>query len=77
MGQLPSAMSDQCVVRLNSTHLLLNAGEWPKQDVDPTNDPCNVAKQCGFMTGDSFVFDLFSMKFTQGNQSGVCYNGNY
>ena len=52
VGKMPLGMSDHCMVLLDSTHALLNAGEWLMEGEA--------------MTGDSYVFDSISMKFTKG-----------
>ena len=52
VGKLPLAMSDHCMIPLNNTHAVLNAGEWLGEG--------------DAMTGDSYIFDSTSMKFTKG-----------
>ena len=52
VGRMPLGMSDHCMVLLNSTHAILNAGEWLMEG--------------DAMTGDSYVFDSTSMTFTKG-----------
>ena len=56
VGKMPLGMSDHCMVLLNSTHAILNAGEWLMEG--------------DAMTGDSYVFDSLSMKFTKGISEG-------
>ena len=44
VGNLPLGMSDHCMVSLNGTHAVLNAGEWlPEGEA---------------MTGGSYVLDI-------------------
>ena len=45
-------MSDHCMVLLNDTHAILNAGEWLAEG--------------DAMTGDSYIFDSISLEFTKG-----------
>ena len=44
VGNLPLGMSDHCMVSLNGTHAVLNAGEWLLEGEA--------------MTGDSYVLDI-------------------
>ena len=52
VGKMPLGMSDHCMVSLNDTHALLNAGEWLAEGEA--------------MTGDSYIFDSISLEFTKG-----------
>ena len=63
VGNLPLGMSDHCMVSLNGTHAVLNAGEWLLEGEA--------------MTGDSHVLDVnihqkdAHLSFEKGDTSSI------
>ena len=60
VGHMPVAMSDHCLVPLNKTHVLLNAGEWSGSLVSHIAGP---NKQ---FTGNSTIYNTRNNEFTPG-----------